>query len=137
MNFDQLGRVGILSGRRNTVRGGGSGTPRRPPRPSCFPSALEAQCLCAPESAAETGRPRGPRRTRRRLRGSTLPLSDTTGAVLGELCSEAGDVIGSETGCIFFFNLVITFQGVIFLLSDTYAFRCVCAFSSYSQKLDN
>lgn len=69
--------------------------------PLPLPYALEAQWLCAPESAAETGLPRGPPRARHRLPGSTLPLSDTTGAVLGELRAEARDVIGSETGCIF------------------------------------
>lgn len=51
--------------------------------PLPLPRALAAQWRCAPESAAETGRPRG--LPRARLRGSTLPLSDTTAAVSGEL----------------------------------------------------
>lgn len=79
-----IGRERALArGGRRTVRGRGSGTPRQPPRPSRSPAPSRPSSSSESESAAETVRPRGPPRAGRRFPGSTLPLSDTTGAVLG------------------------------------------------------
>lgn len=74
---------GSCRGKKKTVRGGCSGTPLCPSSPSRSPAPSRPSGSCAPESAAKTGRPRGQPRARRRFPGSTLPLSDTTGAVLG------------------------------------------------------
>lgn len=126
---------GLCPGRRKTLRGGGPGTPRRPRAPPAplrprGPVALRAGVRRGDWAAAGTA-------------AGSAPAPGLNTATIWHNRSSVGGTARRGARCdrlwnwVHFFNLVITFQGVIFLLSDMYAFRCLCAFSRYSPKFDS